>query len=167
MLRYESGIGPGRGPYKWGFQVGSEDNERGTKYEWFKLALQPREQESELEKTYPFRYPKVSDFECKELVVDYLKALNQNLEHELRKHYGQGFSRDQPMEYIITVPAIWTDKAKETTRECSIRAGMITPGNKLRMIKEPEAAGIFALQHMNDFNLDVDDTFVLCDAGGG
>ena len=40
-------------------------------------------------------------------------------------------------------------------------------GAKLHIISEPEAAAIYALHTMDTHNLNVGDTFVLCDAGGG
>ena len=66
-------------------------------------------------------------------------------------------------EYIITVPAIWTDRAQARTRICAVKAGM----GDLQIISEPEAAGIFAINTMPNIGLEVGDTFVLCDAGGG
>ncbi|KAK4550263.1 hypothetical protein LTR36_003230 [Oleoguttula mirabilis] len=70
---------------------------------------------------------------------------------------------DVPVEYIITVPAIWTDKATDTTREYATEAGM----DRIQVIKEPEAAGIYALDTMRNHGLERGDTFVICDAGGG
>jgi len=42
-------------------------------------------------------------------------------------------------------------------------------GNKfdIQIITEPEAAGIYALKTMKTLPLKVNDTFVMCDAGGG
>lgn len=40
-------------------------------------------------------------------------------------------------------------------------------GDKLHIISEPEAAAMYALDAMDPHNIKVDDTFVLCDAGGG
>lgn len=55
-----------------------------------------------------------------------------------------------------------SDQAQATTRHCAEKAGM---GN-MQIITEPEAAGIYALKNMR-LGLKEDDTFVLCDAGGG
>ena len=40
-------------------------------------------------------------------------------------------------------------------------------GDKLQIISEPEAAATYALDALDPHDLKVDDTFVLCDAGGG
>ena len=40
-------------------------------------------------------------------------------------------------------------------------------GDRLQIISEPEAAATYALDALDPHDLKVDDTFVLCDAGGG
>ena len=73
-----------------------------------------------------------------------------------------------PTEFIITVPAIWSDRAKDITRLCAVEAGMGRTRGEIHLIREPEAAGIYALDtRRGDLDLQVGDTFVLCDAGGG
>ena len=69
-----------------------------------------------------------------------------------------------PIEFIITVPAIWTDAAKDRTAVCATAAGM---GEFVRTISEPEAAVVYILDTMDPHNLKQGDKFVLCDAGGG
>lgn len=82
----------------------------------------------------------------------------------LKTKVGEGVIESTTIEYIITVPAIWSDAAKYRTRACAKRAGM---GGDLQMISEPEAAVIYALDAMDPENLRAGDKFVLCDAGGG
>ena len=40
-------------------------------------------------------------------------------------------------------------------------------GDRLQIISEPEAAAVYALDAMDPHDIQVGDTFVLCDAGGG
>lgn len=40
-------------------------------------------------------------------------------------------------------------------------------GQALRIISEPEAAAVYALDVMDPHIIEIGDTFVLCDAGGG
>lgn len=40
-------------------------------------------------------------------------------------------------------------------------------GSSLHIISEPEAAAMYALDVMDPHNIEIGDTFVLCDAGGG
>jgi molecular chaperone DnaK (HSP70) len=165
-LQYDEDLSPGSGASRWGFGVDLEDDESGTRYEWFKLGLYPRLDETGLMKQYPPKIPEVNEAEAKKLVIDYLTALKQNFEQVMKRRIRSSILDDTPIEYIITVPAIWTDKSKNLTRECAVRAGMGSK-HEIQIIKEPEAAGIYALDNMGDMDLDVGDTFVVCDAGGG
>lgn len=65
------------------------------------------------------------------------------------------------------MPAVWSDAAQAKTRACAEQAGMGV-GSTLHIISEPEAAAMYALsEEGKDQDLEVGDTFVLCDAGGG
>ncbi|CAC5405225.1 unnamed protein product [Mytilus coruscus] len=80
-----------------------------------------------------------------------------------------------PMHYIswvLTVPAIWTDKAKEFMRLAALEAGI--PGARLSLAYEPEAAALFCKK----FNcqtkgpniqsaFDAGESFLVLDCGGG
>jgi hypothetical protein len=46
------------------------------------------------------------------------------------------------VEYILTVPAVWSDKAKSDTLWCASEAGF-GPMDKIRLITEPEAAAVY------------------------
>jgi molecular chaperone DnaK (HSP70) len=142
-----------------------EDDEKG-KIEWFKLGLYPHVEETDLARRYPIKRPRMSDAECQRHVVNYLTALRKHVDKYLKELFGDAFWRSTPIEYIITVPAVWPDKSKDTTLACAEKAGM-GPRGKIQIVAEPEAAGIYALQSMENINLKVDDTFVICDAGGG
>jgi molecular chaperone DnaK (HSP70) len=98
------------------------------------------------------------------LATDYLTCLREHAVKILTLKLGGGVVDTTPLRYIITVPAIWDDAAKHRTQQCAINAGM---GNDIRIISEPEAAVVHALDIMDPHNLKVGDTFVLCDAGGG
>jgi len=155
------------GSYRWGFQI--KDIE--SKHEWFKLGLDPTQDRdtSSLAKKYPNTLPPITESECEKYVVDYLTALRKHAENYLQQKLGEGASvvlRTTPREYVITVPAVWSEKAKAKTLSCAERAGMGS-GDNLHMITEPEAAAIYALDNIAPMELKEGDTFVLCDAGGG
>ena len=98
------------------------------------------------------------------LSTDYLTHLREHIVKVLKTKVGEGVIASTTIEYIITVPAIWSDAAKFRTRACAKRAGM---GGELQIISEPEAAVIYALDAMDPETLNAGDKFVLCDAGGG
>jgi molecular chaperone DnaK (HSP70) len=100
------------------------------------------------------------------LVVDFLESLRRHAERVLVLKLGEDTIRSTPVEYIITVPAMWSEAAQAKTRQCAEKAGM----NKyapVHIISEPEAAATYALDSMDPTSLHVGDTYVLCDAGGG
>lgn len=70
------------------------------------------------------------------------------------------------INYVITVPAMWTEAAVAKTRKCAEKAGM-GEGSALQIVTEPEAAAVYALHVAAPYDLTVGDTFVVCDAGGG
>lgn len=100
------------------------------------------------------------------LVTDYLTALRKHAEQVLRYYLPKSALHSTPIEFIITVPAVWSDAAQSKTRICAERAGM-GAASDIRIISEPEAAAIYALDAMDPHELHIGDTFVLCDAGGG
>jgi molecular chaperone DnaK (HSP70) len=70
----------------------------------------------------------------------------------------------------MTVPAIWTDKAKAMMREAAIKAGIIDghdPLERLVFVAEPEAAAAYCENKYNAWNLSHECRFMIVDAGGG
>ncbi|KAK0100291.1 hypothetical protein ONS96_007572 [Cadophora gregata f. sp. sojae] len=149
--------------YRWGYQI--EDEEE--RHEWFKLGLNSDVPLSGLALSYPNRtaLPAVTGAEAARLTTDYLRGLKKHVDQYISEKLGEVFLRNKKPQYIITVPAVWSDKAQAGTRQCAQDAGM-GHKNNIQIITEPEAAGIYALKSMK-LGLKEDDTFVLCDAGGG
>lgn len=100
------------------------------------------------------------------LVTDYLTALRRHGEQVLRYKLPHSALQSTPLEFVITVPAVWNAAAQAKTRACAEKAGMGL-GTALHVISEPEAAAMYALDAMDPHNIKVGDTFVLLDAGGG
>lgn len=150
------------GAHQWGYEI------KGTvpRHEWFKLGLDPEAAKTGLAKDYPSvtALPEVEGEENKKLVVDYLTNLRGQAEAAIETSYGYRLFQKTSREYIITVPAVWSDKAQAAMQTCAKEAGM---GSEVQIITEPEAAGIYALAHTPTVDLKINDTFILCDAGGG
>lgn len=100
------------------------------------------------------------------LVTDYLTALRKHAEQVLRYKIPESALHTTPIEFVLTIPAVWSESAQAKTRRCAEKAGLGL-GSALHMISEPEAAAMYALDAMDPHNIKVSDTFVLCDAGGG
>lgn len=103
-----------------------------------------------------------------DIVADYLTRLRDHVWRELRNTYMSTFDV-LAKELVITVPAVWSERAKDQTLKAVTRAKFDT--SKIIMVTEPEAAAIYSLKEMRDGamrdEVKVGDNFVLCDAGGG
>ncbi|KAF3227926.1 hypothetical protein TWF106_008330 [Orbilia oligospora] len=109
---------------------------------------------------------------------DYLKLLyNDLMNNRLRKRYPDTLDIT-PIEFVFTIPAIWSHKAQEATRYAAKTAGFSSrPSDSLSLVSEPEAAAMFVLQAMREKNfsrisgqkttLKRGENFVICDCGGG
>lgn len=99
--------------------------------------------------------------------ADYLTLVVEHLKNNVLPHrYGENFLQRQKLSWVITVPAIWSDKAKESTRLAASIATE-TPVQKLTLITEPEAAALFCATLCQEVDLKEGDRFLICDAGGG
>jgi molecular chaperone DnaK (HSP70) len=165
-------------PPTWGAKVKAKDKPQVAH---FKLGLQENLGEHYFKKSLPNATPSIlggylsnhnwrhEDFPHKEAVDyvgDYLKCVRDHVLKEiLPSRYGEQFLKNQQTSYVLTVPAIWSDKAKELTRKAAITAGI--PAKKLMLISEPEAAALFCATLCPEADLHKGDRFLICDAGGG
>lgn len=69
------------------------------------------------------------------------------------------------VEYVLTVPAVWSDKARQMTMEAAMRAGLGLGGEAvadegegmglLKLITEPEGAAEYALRSIQPNSMKV------------
>lgn len=102
----------------------------------------------------------------KDAVTDYLTEIYKHTIDTLTKRYGESFMAITKIEFVLTVPAVWSDAAKNDTLQAAERAGMGSR-HELRLISEPEAAAVYTLKAIQPNHLKVGDNFIVCDAGGG
>ena len=75
-------------------------------------------------------------------------------------------ARSTPIEYVLTVPAIWSDQGKNATKQCARNA--FGEDCDIQLIAEPQAAAIYVLKERHRLKpLTLHDHYVICDAGGG
>ncbi|KIW48547.1 hypothetical protein, variant [Exophiala oligosperma] len=132
-----------------GSKFGFEIEEGELRYQWFKLGIDPKQEEqlvSHLSIAYPDSkaLPPAYDqqHDPVHLVTLYLTRLRGHIMDILAKNLGSGVIKTTPIRFTITVPAIWDDAAKARTQKCVQSAGM---GKEVRIISEPEAAVFYAL----------------------
>jgi molecular chaperone DnaK (HSP70) len=159
-------ISYGTEPPRWGEKVQSQHS---LKVSRFKLGLEPT------------KVREVYGIEAGELVIglvpalnkrpvdvtaDYLTLVNRYVEDTaFSDEFGKEFLTAQRKIYVITVPAIWSDRAKNLTRQAASKAGI--PEEKLLLVTEPEAAALCCAAAGDEVDLDDGDNFLVCDAGGG
>jgi len=113
-----------------------------------------------------WKHPNLPNKEPVDLAADYLKEIRDYvLKEALPKDFGESFLSNQSFKYVLTVPAIWSDKAKDLTKKAAVRAGI--PGDDLELITEPEAAALYCSTLCHEADLKNGDRFLVCDAGGG
>ena len=82
---------------------------------------------------------------AKDVVTDFLNGLYKYLIERLQRHDEMTY-RITPMEFWITVPAMWTDAAKTATIEAAQAAGFGSRSmDSIHIITEPEAAALSVL----------------------
>lgn len=94
------------------------------------------------------------------LVADYMSALTDHLMYTLREKLGEGVVKSTALEFVVTVPAIWSDLAKDKTKQACHRAvGPLsqTTTPPIHLISEPEAAAIYALHGLDPHGLQVNE----------
>ncbi|KAL4945270.1 hypothetical protein BDV06DRAFT_219524 [Aspergillus oleicola] len=95
---------------------------------------------------------------------DYLRYLIQQVHQVLERRLGIDAAHAD-LQFVLTVPAVWSDKAKDATLRAAISAG--ANPREISLISEPEAAAIYTLRAIQPNSIATNDVFVVCDAGGG
>jgi hypothetical protein len=146
---------------KWGFQFKPEDArlrciklflDRNQKLPHFVSPVETAAQLRKYEKT------------VMEAVSDYLSQIYKHTMETLTRRYGESFMSMTKVQFVLTVPASWSDYGKDATLKAAEKAGM---GNRheLKIISEPEAAAVYTLKAIQPNHLKIGDNFVVCDAG--
>ena len=111
----------------------------------------------------PKALPPGYDSRPEKMICDYLTCLRQHAEKLIRNAIPAPVLDSTPTEYIVTVPAVWTESAKVKMKAASQLAGM----GRVHLVAEPEAGAVFAMHVLHPHAIKVGDNFLLVDAGGG
>ncbi|KAJ3317689.1 hypothetical protein HDV06_001315, partial [Boothiomyces sp. JEL0866] len=98
------------------------------------------------------------------VMSDFLAYMKSTAEDIIKHHQGHN---NDPVQWVVTVPAIWSPTAKAKTRQACFDCGMIDSleSSKLLLCYEPQAASIF-IQKNSPF-MAPNDVVVTLDIGGG
>ncbi|KAK3600520.1 hypothetical protein CHS0354_028720 [Potamilus streckersoni] len=106
-----------------------------------------------------------------------IRYLKDDLLNEGRQGIKDGDLKESDVDWVITVPAIWDDPAKQFMREAAIGAGISS--ERMTISLEPEAASLFCKENPLEKRLSgwVDDVvlgtfqpgekYIVIDCGGG
>lgn len=147
--------------FAWGFQV---DRTSDDLIDSFKLLLDP-DQPKPLYLPPGHTEAKLAKLGKPAMAVttDYIKAILQHALTTIDAKYPPNYLKMLKKRYVLSVPAVWSDKAKDATLQAARNAGVAS----IKLIKEPEAAALFTLHHLGNKGLSPGDALVICDAGGG
>jgi len=153
-------------PLRWGDKVQSHHKLRVSR---FKLGLDPQTVQ-EVFGIYSGDLVKglvpALNKSAADVTADYLTQLHKYIDTEVfTNEFGREFLTSQRKQYVITVPAIWSDRAKDLTRQAASKAGI--PRDRLLLVTEPEAAALYCATAGEEVDLGDGDSFLICDAGGG
>ena len=93
-------------------------------------------------------------------VSDYLTQLYKHTMETLTRRYGETFMSMTKVQFVLTVPAVWSDSAKNATLQAAEKAGMGKVGD-LKIISEPEAAAVYTLKTVQSSNVKIGDNVSL------
>lgn len=80
------------------------------------------------------------------VVEHYLKHVYDTIHDEIKSTWPSLTVGTTNYEYILTVPAIWSDSAKNLMIRAAEAAGYGTHGANFELIGEPEAAAVYTLK---------------------
>ncbi|THV47569.1 hypothetical protein BGAL_0302g00120 [Botrytis galanthina] len=159
---------------KWGFEVTS----KMKSYSWTKLLLDKNAAAMEHDdpsltsmtgsgmlQLPPFR-------DAAGVCEDYLHEVYNHVSSILREQMTDLTFDNTPMECWVTLPAVWSEEAKDATLKAAKNAGFgKRPGDEIFTIAEPEAAAIATLKEYaksDSFNpISRYENILICDCGGG
>lgn len=125
----------------------------------FKLSLS-KDGTPEIEATLP---PGIT---ADRAIADYLRGMAEFVLGEMHRNFGPHVQMKE-VEWALTVPAIWGEKAKQKMQDLAGEAGMTVQGSSpLSIILEPEAASTYC-HHKQSVKAVKGDRLLVLDAGGG
>lgn len=102
--------------------------------------------------------------------------LREIVREAIQEIQAAGYSEDE-IRWCLTVPTIWDDQAMSRTRQVAKKAGLPNDLERLRLVREPEAAALYCLvrgAHLVDARqqaalaqLPRESRYIIVDCGGG
>ena len=164
--------GPDKEP-AWGFAIPPEADPQTLR--WLKLLLEPdfSWSASSLAKELVDPIPTnrlLEDLGLSplEAATTFLRLFWQHVEQQIIREHSEQTYKLAEKHVVLTVPAVWSDAAKQNTFNMAEGAGLGRKDLNLSTVAEPEAAAIAVLRNRSRAEtLEEGDCFIVVDAGGG
>lgn len=134
-------------PERWGYSNQQKDDA----FKWFKILLEPNSNhyDSVQEVKQSQKLLKDLNKDPVDVVADYLRILWDYTMLDIKREVkSDDWMQDYALKVVITVPAMWSDAAKDKTKRAALKAGM--PADNIVLITEPEAAALAVIRDMAD-----------------
>ncbi|RIA87530.1 hypothetical protein C1645_807256 [Glomus cerebriforme] len=105
----------------------------------------------------------------KKAITDFLYKLGKLIKETVKKKWPRVNFMENVL-LVLTIPAEYSEKEQAIMRECAHNAKLIDDLNspKLQFSTEPEAAAIYCMDKLQEYDLlKVETTFMIVDCGGG
>ncbi|CAB5180919.1 actin-like ATPase domain-containing protein [Rhizophagus irregularis] len=103
-------------------------------------------------------------------IGDYLRGLGKLVKETISTRW-HGIIFLKHVLLVISIPAEFDDRAKDTMRQCLYNAGLTDSkeSDKVEFTTEPEAAAIYCMRNLKGQNeiIPIDASFMVVDCGGG
>jgi molecular chaperone DnaK (HSP70) len=94
-------------------------------------------------------YPGGQYRSAEDLTATYLTELVKHLMYTLREKLGPSILQTIPLQFVLTVPAIWSESAKSKTLVACQRAGIKTQ-QEILLVSEPVSTERISRDSAND-----------------
>ncbi|KAJ6155810.1 hypothetical protein N7470_006376 [Penicillium chermesinum] len=157
----------------WGYQV----TPRMKSYTWTKLLLDNQKKHilsiEDLDIIQGHGLLAVPSFkrQPREVCADYLAEIYTYIISYLERRLTHEILGETSLVFYFTIPAIWSDKAKQDTWDAARVAGFGSrPKDDINMITEPEAAALATFSSFSNnlaHVMKAGESVLICDCGGG
>ncbi|KAL5115879.1 hypothetical protein ACEQ8H_006195 [Pleosporales sp. CAS-2024a] len=160
------------GGLRWGANIPHE----AKRHMWTKLELDPQNHDDLTKiKRELFSYSPASHREPVDIIADFLMQVKTHLFKNLDNRYGQDLWKTLPITLVVTVPAVWSDRAKDLTLQAVMRAGLdslqFPQLDRTIVATEPESAAVYTIKSLNgsarEQQFKNGEGVVVIDMGGG
>ncbi|KAG5935630.1 hypothetical protein E4U59_005507 [Claviceps monticola] len=160
-----------------GFRWGASVNKSSDSIVAIKLLLDPKQQRPlDLLATHTRTELKALPKAPIEIAADFMRAIYEHALEEIASAVPKAYMDICQKEFVLSVPAVWSDAAKNATLKVNLLKRLLTRGSiqaaelagieSITVVKEPEAAALYSIKSL-EFSIKKNDAFVVCDAGGG